>query len=248
MDNVKDSIKRAQKLLGAPDKNHDYISIKIKPSDGRCCCFHCWPLTWHEINHQISRYGYLEDEGDIAIGSEDDIFVLECHESGPEIILYIGIGIASAKLVKSMLDVMLTLIKNRQQERRGAQFKITKRVIKNTKTFIAGSVGSFFIGIYSGFYGAGSGILYNYLLILVFRQTFLESTATRKIIGLLLSIAATVVFISKDVVDYTYATALFLGMCIGSYIGAHYSDRLGNIWIKRLFAVIVLIMAIKLLW
>ncbi len=36
-------------------------------------------------------------------------------------------------------------------------------------------------------------------------------------------------------------------MFIGSYFGAHYSDRIGNVWLKRMFFVIVLIMAVKLL-
>jgi uncharacterized membrane protein YfcA len=43
------------------------------------------------------------------------------------------------------------------------------------------------------------------------------------------------------------AAAMFFGCAIGSYFGAHYSDRIGNVWIKRLFIVMVLIMAIKLL-
>jgi uncharacterized membrane protein YfcA len=40
---------------------------------------------------------------------------------------------------------------------------------------------------------------------------------------------------------------MFVGCCIGSYVSAQYSDRLGNVWIKRLFIMIVLIMALKLL-
>ena len=133
MDSVEDSIKRAQNLLKTPDNNENYISIKIKPINRGCCCFHCWPQTWNEINKKISPYGPLKDEGDVLIGGEDDRFILECHESGPEIIVYLGVGIAVANLVKSVFDVVLTIIKNRQQEKRGAQFKITKRVIKNTK-------------------------------------------------------------------------------------------------------------------
>lgn len=131
MDNVKDSIIRAQKLLETPYNDEKYVSIKIKPISGGCCCFHCWPHTWEEVNSKISRYGILEDEGGVLIGDGNERFVLECHESGPEIIAYLGVGIATAHLI---LDIILALIKNRQHEKYGAQFKITKRVIKNTKT------------------------------------------------------------------------------------------------------------------
>jgi hypothetical protein len=43
------------------------------------------------------------------------------------------------------------------------------------------------------------------------------------------------------------ALVMFAGSCVGSYVGAHYSDRIGNVWIKRLFIGIILIMAMKLL-
>ncbi|MBI4286459.1 MAG: hypothetical protein HY670_11270 [Chloroflexi bacterium] len=134
MDNAKRSIDRAQRLLETPNDNGNYVLIKIKPISGECCCFHCWPQTWNEINNKISPCGPLEDEGDVLIGGQDDSFVLECHETGPEIIIYLGVGIASANLVKSVLDMVLTIVKNRQRERMGAQFRIMRRVLRGTKT------------------------------------------------------------------------------------------------------------------
>jgi uncharacterized membrane protein YfcA len=41
--------------------------------------------------------------------------------------------------------------------------------------------------------------------------------------------------------------AMLAGSHIGSHRGAHYSSRIGNVWIKRIFAGIVLIMVMKLL-
>jgi len=49
------------------------------------------------------------------------------------------------------------------------------------------------------------------------------------------------------VIIYSLGISLFMGTFIGSYIGTHYSDKIGNVWIKRLFFVVVLIMAIKLI-
>ena len=106
---------------------------------------------------------------------------------------------------------------------------------------------AFFLGIYGGFYGVSLGTFMSYLLILGFGQTFLESAATRKIIGLLLILVALSVFIAHKVVSYPLGIALFLGSGTGSYLGAHFSDRIGNVWIKRLFFVVVCIMAIKLI-
>jgi hypothetical protein len=135
VNSLNSSIKRAQRLLKTPDDDENYISIKIKPANVGCCCFHCWPLTWREVNNEISQYGQLEDEGDVLLGKKGGKFVLECHESGPEIIIYLGVGIASANLIKSVLDIVLTIIRNRQREKIGAQFKITQRKVKSAEVF-----------------------------------------------------------------------------------------------------------------
>ncbi len=106
---------------------------------------------------------------------------------------------------------------------------------------------SFLLGIYGGFYGVNLGTFLSYLLILVFGQSFLESAATRKIIGLLLILVAIGVFAAHHVLNYSYGAVLFAGSGTGSYLGAHFSDKIGNLWIKRLFFVVVLILAIKLI-
>ena len=135
MDNAIHSIQRAQILIDFPTDIEDYISIKIKPvDDGFCCCFHCWPETWMEINNKIMPFGPIVDEGDVLIGTKSDGFVLECHENGPELIVYLSAGAAVASLTKSIIDIILFIIKSRQKERNGARFRITKRVIKKGKT------------------------------------------------------------------------------------------------------------------
>ena len=103
------------------------------------------------------------------------------------------------------------------------------------------------IGIYGGFYGAMAATLFLYVLLFIFKRTFLESTATLKPSSFMMTTMAATVFASKGAIHYPMAGAMFLGCAIGSYFGAHYSDRIGNVWIKRIFILIVLIMAIKLM-
>jgi hypothetical protein len=113
--------------------------------------------------------------------------------------------------------------------------------------YLIGAVSGFFLGIYGGFYGAGTGTFLSYILILLFRQTFLECAATVKIAALLMCAMAASIFAINGAIHYSLAVSMFIGSFIGSYIGAHYSDTIGNVWIQRLFFVIVLIIAIKLL-
>lgn len=122
----------------------------------------------------------------------------------------------------------------------------TNRMVKNQEYFI-GVIGSFSLGFYGGFYGAGSATFLSYILLLLFRQTFLECAATVKIAALLMTAMAASIFAINGAIHYSLAAAMFFGAFTGSYIGAHYSDKIGNVWIKRLFFVIVSFMAIKLL-
>jgi uncharacterized membrane protein YfcA len=118
--------------------------------------------------------------------------------------------------------------------------------VKNHE-YIIGAVLGFFLGIYSGFYSGGAGIFLAYILVLLFRQTFLEIAATRKIPHFFSAVMSGAIFAVHGVIIYSMGISLFLGIFLGSYIGAPYSDKIGNVWIKRLFFVIVLIMAIKLI-
>jgi len=122
----------------------------------------------------------------------------------------------------------------------------TKQTLKS-RDYLLGGLMSFFIGIYGGFYGPMAGTFLCYVLIAWFGQTFLESAATFKIGSLFLTSMAATVYASKGAIHYPMAIAMFSGSCIGSYIGVHYSERIGNVWIKRLFIVLILVMIIKLL-
>ncbi len=130
MDNLEASIRRARALLSNPGTSENYVSLKIKPTNAGCCCFHCWPQTWREVNSAISRYGRLEDEGDVLIRDEDTELVLECHESGPELVTYLPIGISGSIL---LVNIISLIVKSRQRESMGARFNITRRVIRKTE-------------------------------------------------------------------------------------------------------------------
>lgn len=113
--------------------------------------------------------------------------------------------------------------------------------------YLIGGLMTFIVGVYVGFYGAMGGTLLLYILILWFGQTFLESAGTLKIAAMMMNAMAAIVFALNDAVAYYLAFPMFCGCFIGSYIGAHYSDRIGNVWIRRLFILLLVILITKLL-
>jgi len=160
---------------------------------------------------------------------------------GANLVLEVSVGLLRRIIAIATVAILVIVI---AQPRLGLEKR--KRVIQG-RTYGAGILITFFIGVYGGFYGAMAGTFLLYVLLFVFDQTFLEGTATLKLTSLMMTTMAAVVFAGRGAIDYPKAAAMFLGCAVGSYIGAHYSDRIGNVWIKRLFILIVLIMVVKLL-
>jgi uncharacterized membrane protein YfcA len=130
----------------------------------------------------------------------------------------------------------------------GTKFGTEKTKLEFGKyEYLIGALMTFVVGVYVGFYGAMGGTLLLYILILWFGQTFLESAGTQKIAAMMMNAIAAIVFGLNDAISYYLAVPLFCGCFIGSYIGAHYSDRIGNVWIRRLFIILLVILIIKLL-
>jgi hypothetical protein len=123
------SIQRAAALLSCSGDQENYVIIKLEPEPRSCCCFHCWPMTWSTINKQIAPSGPIEDEADVLIKCDDYEFVLECHESGPEIVVYLTLATASVVLIKSVVDLITAFVNSLQKEHHKplAKIKLVRR-------------------------------------------------------------------------------------------------------------------------
>jgi len=102
--------------------------------------------------------------------------------------------------------------------------------------------------VWGGFFTAGSGIVNRYAWTHFFGLTMTEVAATGKIPWLLTSLVVSATFIRAGVVHYGYGITLFVGMLVGGYLGAHWAVKKGDVWVKRAFAVFVVISAIQLIF
>jgi hypothetical protein len=105
----------------------------------------------------------------------------------------------------------------------------------------------FLLGLYSGFFGAGFGILTILALIYLFGSTFLESAAMMMVINFSVMLVALIIFAYNGVINYTIGIPLFFSTAVGGWIGAHIAVLKGNIWIRRLFILITLALIIRLI-
>ncbi len=118
--------------------------------------------------------------------------------------------------------------------------------IKGGQRFVA-VIASFIVGIYGGFYGAGAGTFLFYILLLCYGKTFIESAGTHKLANLSFSVTAAAIFAYYGVINYVWAMPLFVGSFAGAYMSAYYADRIGNVFLRKLFLVVVFITVINLL-
>jgi len=160
---------------------------------------------------------------------------------------YLGSNVAlalSEELVKriigfSIIAVLLLVFSNKNL---GVQKKEGSILAK-----VLGYISFIFIGFWSAFVGGGGAIISNIVLVSLFGLTFLESAGTRKIPHLVSNITASLVYIIHGTVYWIYAIPLLLGMAMGSHVGARWGLAKGDIWIRRLFMIVVVVSALKLL-
>jgi len=100
---------------------------------------------------------------------------------------------------------------------------------------------------WGAFFGGGWGTMAFMVMTHFLGLTIIQASATNKIPGFAMSFVALVIFAYKGYINYTYGIWMLLGMLAGGYLGARTAVNKGNKWVKALFAVIVIISAIKLI-
>ncbi len=110
-----------------------------------------------------------------------------------------------------------------------------------------GLSGSFFTGIFSGLFGIGGGIIHVPLMYSVLGMPVHIATATSHFILAITSLFAVIIFTGMHEIDLDFAVFIGIGAILGAYFGARMSLRTGPRFIKRVIAVCLLMLALKLI-
>ncbi len=106
---------------------------------------------------------------------------------------------------------------------------------------------AFLVGAYWGFFGGGGMTLFTLMLTLSFGLSFLQSVGTSNVAMLLSSVIAVSVFFAAGSIDLVVGLAMAASMATGAWIGATLAIKVGNLWIKRVFTLMIIFFAIKLI-
>ena len=105
--------------------------------------------------------------------------------------------------------------------------------------------GTFLLGLYGGFFGAGFGTFIMKLLVAT-GYSYLNGAALSRVIGSVMSIVATATFAYHGVIDYSLGISLGIGYAIGGWIGAGISIKRGDKYIRVLLLIVIIISIAKL--
>jgi uncharacterized protein len=112
----------------------------------------------------------------------------------------------------------------------------------------AGVLGLFLIGILNGSITSGTGLFLTIWLVRHFGLDYKRAVAyTLVLCGLFWNGAGAVVLGMLGTVAWDWMPALLAGSILGGYLGSHFAIRRGNIWIKRAFETVTILIGLKLL-
>jgi uncharacterized membrane protein YfcA len=110
-----------------------------------------------------------------------------------------------------------------------------------------GYLATFLLAIYGGLFSGGYITLLTATFVGCFGHTFIEAIATSKLVNIFSSLIATLIFIYLGLVNFGLGLLLGLAMFLGAFLGGRVVLRLPNRWLRRIYVVTVIALALRLL-
>ena len=126
--------------------------------------------------------------------------------------------------------------------------KLVQRDPMTIETIILIIIVGLAAGILGGMVGVGGGIII--VPALVYFLAFSQHQAQGTSLALMLfpvGILGVINYYKKGYVDFRYAGLLAVGFVLGSYLGSKFSLSLPQLTVKKIFAVIMLLVSLKML-
>jgi uncharacterized membrane protein YfcA len=112
---------------------------------------------------------------------------------------------------------------------------------------VGGTVASFFVGIYGGYFGAAQGIILMSLLRLCFSENLQVLNAIKNVLAGIANLVAGILFVFAAHVAWGAAALIAVGSTAGAQVGARYGRRLPEEILRRVVIVYGVIVAIVLI-
>ncbi|MFC1739091.1 sulfite exporter TauE/SafE family protein [Planctomycetota bacterium] len=149
-------------------------------------------------------------------------------------------------ILRRIIAIMMCIIACSLLFGKNLGIRETDKEISKIK-FLVGSLLVLILGVYGGFFSGGYVTLLTSVLILSFGLNFLQVALITKVFNVFSSFVACAFFYYHNLIDFPTALPLAASMSLGAFFGARLAVTKGNLWVRNLFIIAVIILAIKLL-
>jgi uncharacterized membrane protein YfcA len=114
--------------------------------------------------------------------------------------------------------------------------------------YTVGGLGLFAVGVLNGSLTSGTGLFCTLWLVRWFGLDYKRAVAyTLVLVGLFWNGAGAVTLGVLGEIKWSWLPVLLAGSLLGGYLGAHWSIVKGNLWIKRAFEIVTVLVGLKLI-
>ena len=104
------------------------------------------------------------------------------------------------------------------------------------------------IGFYDGFFGPGTGSFLIFAFVGLFGLDFLTAAANAKLVNFATNLSAVVYFAWSKQIYWEYALVMAVCNILGAAFGARLAILKGNLFVRRLFLLIIALLILRLGW
>ena len=150
-------------------------------------------------------------------------------------------GVWFDRVLAVVMIGVLILMQLPTKKRSGESLPMTRQRL------ILGHLLMFLAGCWGGFIQIGVGFILMPILHRVMGMDLVRTNMHKVFIALSYNIIAVAIFASAVSIHWQFGLALALGNSIGGYFGARFSVQGGEVWIRRVFTLVLVIFIAKLL-
>ncbi len=103
------------------------------------------------------------------------------------------------------------------------------------------------LSVYGGFFTGGYATFLTYLMVFMLGFSFLQGVAATRLLSIFSAGASSIIFARAGVIVYTLSGALALAYFAGATLGAQIAVRKGSRWLRTLFLIAVILLALRIL-
>jgi uncharacterized protein len=133
----------------------------------------------------------------------------------------------------------------------GRKLAGSKSVIEHEATTAAlagASAFQFLVAVYGGYFGGGMGIVMLAMLATLGMTDIHAMNALKSVMGFVINGVAVVAFIVARAIYWRQGIVMIAGGILGGYLGAHYAQKVPQVWIRSFVVLVGSAMTIYFFW